>query len=191
MAAPRKKRSKEAAADAAAAAAEGAGVVDDAILGAGGAPPKKKRRRRDPIEELRRKRKGGKRSLLLVVEPEKKPKKKKKRRDEAVKPSPPLVATDPLTHYMAGEMVPCPVGCGGFSEVVRVSTRPNGAASEASGDVMPRGYREATITSNVPATVRRRRSTCKSSNPASAISCGTSPRRLSPVLANPSRAWSA
>jgi hypothetical protein len=105
--------------------APGDGV--DSILGAAGSPPKKKRRRRDPIEELRRKRKGGKRSLLLVVEPEKKPKKKKKRRDEAVKPSPPLVQTDPMTHYMAGEMVPCPVGCGGFSEVVRISTKPDGA----------------------------------------------------------------
>jgi hypothetical protein len=99
----------------------------DPLLGVAGAAPKKKRRRRDPIEELRRKRKGSKRSVLLVVEPEKKPRKKKKRRDEAVKPSPPLVQTDPMTHYLAGEMVPCPVGCGGFSEVVRISTRPDGS----------------------------------------------------------------
>jgi hypothetical protein len=28
---------------------------------------------------------------------------------------------------MAGEMVPCPVGCGGFSEVVRVGSLENGA----------------------------------------------------------------
>ena len=135
----KKKRPKDGGADAAAVAASDAAqdgevpeLLDpdagDAILGLGGAPPKKKRRRRDPIEELRRKRKGSKRSsLLLVIEPEKKPKKKKKRRDEAVKPSPPLVQTDPMVHYMAGEMVPCPVGCGGFSEVVRISTKADGS----------------------------------------------------------------
>jgi hypothetical protein len=44
-----------------------------------------------------------------------------------VRPSPPLEQTDPLKHYLAGEMVPCPVGCGGFSEVVRISTMENGA----------------------------------------------------------------
>jgi hypothetical protein len=48
-------------------------------------------------------------------------------RDEPVRPSPPLTKTDPMAHYLAGEMVPCPVGCGGFSEVVHVSTMPNGA----------------------------------------------------------------
>jgi hypothetical protein len=53
-------------------------------------------------------------------------KKKKKKRDELVRPSPPLEQTDPLKHYLAGEMVPCPVGCGGFSEVVRISTREGG-----------------------------------------------------------------
>jgi hypothetical protein len=52
---------------------------------------------------------------------------KRKPRDEMVRPSPPLEKTDPLKHYLAGEMVPCPVGCGGFSEVVRVSTMDNGA----------------------------------------------------------------
>ena len=44
-----------------------------------------------------------------------------------VKPSPPLQQTDPMKHYLAGEMVPCPVGCGGFSEVVRISTREDGS----------------------------------------------------------------
>lgn len=53
--------------------------------------------------------------------------KRKKTRDELVRPSPPLEQTDPLRHYLAGEMVPCPVGCGGFSEVVRISTMENGA----------------------------------------------------------------
>jgi hypothetical protein len=52
---------------------------------------------------------------------------KRKPRDEVVRPSPPLEKTDPLKHYLAGEMVPCPVGCGGFSEVVRVSTMESGA----------------------------------------------------------------
>lgn len=51
---------------------------------------------------------------------------KRKVRDEMVRPSPPLEKTDPLKHYLAGEMVPCPVGCGGFSEVVRVSTMESG-----------------------------------------------------------------
>jgi hypothetical protein len=55
------------------------------------------------------------------------PKKRKKRKDEMVRPSPPLEQTDPLKHYLAGEMVPCPVGCGGFSEVVRISTMEGGA----------------------------------------------------------------
>jgi hypothetical protein len=44
-----------------------------------------------------------------------------------VRPSPPLQETDPLAAYMAGEMVPCPVGCGGFSEIVRVGTLDSGA----------------------------------------------------------------
>jgi hypothetical protein len=48
-------------------------------------------------------------------------------RDEMVRPSPPLTKTEPLAHYLAGEMVPCPVGCGGFSEVVHVSTLDSGA----------------------------------------------------------------
>lgn len=53
--------------------------------------------------------------------------KRRKTRDEMVRPSPPLEKTDPLKHYLAGDMVPCPVGCGGFSEVVRISTMENGA----------------------------------------------------------------
>jgi hypothetical protein len=53
--------------------------------------------------------------------------KKLRRRDEMVKPSPPLQKTDPLGAYLSGQMVPCPVGCGGFSEVVRVGTLPNGS----------------------------------------------------------------
>ena len=44
-----------------------------------------------------------------------------------MRPSPPLQETDPLAAYLAGEMVPCPVGCGGFSEVVRVATLESGA----------------------------------------------------------------
>jgi hypothetical protein len=58
----------------------------------------------------------------------KRPRKKpRRRRDEPVRPSPPLQETDPLGAYLAGEMVPCPVGCGGFSEVVRVATLDSGA----------------------------------------------------------------
>ncbi|MHB1170420.1 MAG: hypothetical protein ACYC28_14175 [Longimicrobiales bacterium] len=45
----------------------------------------------------------------------------------SVKPSPPLEETDPLGAYLNGDMVPCPVGCGGFSEVVRIATKENGA----------------------------------------------------------------
>jgi hypothetical protein len=52
---------------------------------------------------------------------------KKRRRDAVVRPSPPLEKTDPLGAYLAGQMVPCPVGCGGFSEVVRVGTLENGS----------------------------------------------------------------
>ena len=44
-----------------------------------------------------------------------------------MRPSPPLQETDPLGAYLAGEMVPCPVGCGGFSEVVRIGTLESGA----------------------------------------------------------------
>ncbi|MGH7503831.1 MAG: hypothetical protein ACREL7_19050 [Longimicrobiales bacterium] len=47
---------------------------------------------------------------------------KRRRRSGRVRPSPPLQKTDPLGAYLAGEMVPCPVGCGGFSEVVRVGS---------------------------------------------------------------------
>ncbi|HSJ15221.1 MAG TPA: hypothetical protein VK939_12445 [Longimicrobiales bacterium] len=96
-----------------------------------GAPVKKKRRRRDPIEELRKRRARERRKSILAAlaegEAPRKKKKKKKRRDEMVKPSPPLQQTDPMKHYLAGEMVPCPVGCGGFSEVVRISTREGGS----------------------------------------------------------------
>ena len=93
---------------------------------------KKKRKRRDPIEELRKRRARERRKLLLAAgeDPDARPKKKKRRKrrtDEAVRPSPPLQQTDPLRHYLAGEMVPCPVGCGAFSEVVRIGTRENGA----------------------------------------------------------------
>jgi hypothetical protein len=52
---------------------------------------------------------------------------KKRRKTGRVRPSPPLQATDPLGAYLAGEMVPCPVGCGGFSEVVRVGSLDKGA----------------------------------------------------------------
>jgi hypothetical protein len=98
----------------------------------GAAPVKKKRKRRDPIEELRKRRARERRKLLLAAgeDPDARPKKKKRKKrrtDEAVRPSPPLQQTDPMRHYLAGEMVPCPVGCGAFSEVVRISTRENGA----------------------------------------------------------------
>jgi hypothetical protein len=49
------------------------------------------------------------------------------RQRDVIRPSPPLQPTDPLAAYMAGEMVPCPVGCGGFSEIVRVGTKEDGA----------------------------------------------------------------
>jgi hypothetical protein len=96
------------------------------------APVKKKRKRRDPIEELRKRRARERRKLLIAAgeDPDARPKKKKRRKrrtDEAVRPSPPLQQTDPMKHYLAGEMVPCPVGCGAFSEVVRIGTRENGA----------------------------------------------------------------
>jgi hypothetical protein len=107
----------------------------DATAGAApfAAPPaKKKRKRRDPIEELRKRRARERRKLLLAAgeDPDAKPKKKKRKKrrtDEMVRPSPPLQQTDPMKHYLAGEMVPCPVGCGAFSEVVRISTREDGS----------------------------------------------------------------
>ncbi|MGH7575962.1 MAG: hypothetical protein ACREM1_12670, partial [Longimicrobiales bacterium] len=51
----------------------------------------------------------------------------KRRKRAVVRPSPPLRKTDPLGAYLAGEMVPCPVGCGGFSEIVRIGTLPSRA----------------------------------------------------------------
>jgi hypothetical protein len=108
-------------------------VLPEALAGIATAEPvKKKRKRRDPIEELRKRRARERRKLLLAAGEDvdarpKKKKRKKRRTDEAVRPSPPLQQTDPMKHYLAGEMVPCPVGCGAFSEVVRISTRENGA----------------------------------------------------------------
>jgi predicted RNA-binding Zn-ribbon protein involved in translation (DUF1610 family) len=79
-----------------------------------GATRKKKRRRKpEDTDALRRARRKKRRSRL--------------RREARVVPPPPLQDTDPLAAYLAGEMVPCPVGCGGFSEVVRVATRVDGA----------------------------------------------------------------
>jgi hypothetical protein len=82
----------------------------------GGGVKKKKRAR---LEKMRR-------AGVFGVPARPRRLKRKRTRDEMVRPSPPLEATDPIKHYMAGEMVPCPVGCGGFSEVVRISTRENG-----------------------------------------------------------------
>jgi hypothetical protein len=86
------------------------------------ADPEMRKRKRARLEKMRR---AGIFGVPGTGRP--RPKKKKKVRDEMVRPSPPLEQTDPLKHYLAGEMVPCPVGCGGFSEVVRVSTMENGA----------------------------------------------------------------
>jgi hypothetical protein len=77
--------------------------------------PRRKKRRptpeeRDRLSKLRKRRK-----------------KMLRRREGRIRPSPPLQETDPLAAYLAGEMVPCPVGCGGFSEVVRVGTLESGA----------------------------------------------------------------
>jgi hypothetical protein len=79
------------------------------LTGRGVAVRRKKRRRRVPTGGVVRKKK-----------------KKARRRDERVRPSPPLEKTDPLGDYLAGQMVPCPVGCGGFSEVVRVGSLESG-----------------------------------------------------------------
>ena len=83
--------------------------ASDLISGRSVAIRRKKRRRRVPAGTVVRKKK-----------------KKARRRDERVKPSPPLEKTDPLGDYLAGQMVPCPVGCGGFSEVVRVASLESG-----------------------------------------------------------------
>jgi hypothetical protein len=80
----------------------------------------RKKKKRAQLEKMRR-------AGLFGVPGRPKRAKRRKTRDELVRPSPPLEKTDPLRHYFAGEMVPCPVGCGGFSEIVRVSTMENGA----------------------------------------------------------------
>ncbi|MEX1181625.1 MAG: hypothetical protein WEF86_00200 [Gemmatimonadota bacterium] len=80
----------------------------------------KKKKKRARLEKMRR-------AGIFGVPGRPKRLKRRKTRDELVRPSPPLEKTEPLKHYLAGEMVPCPVGCGGFSEVVRVSTMENGA----------------------------------------------------------------
>jgi hypothetical protein len=81
--------------------------------------PSMKKKKRARLEKMRR-------AGVFGVPARPRRLKRKKTRDEMVRPSPPLEATDPIKHYMAGDMVPCPVGCGGFSEVVRISTRENG-----------------------------------------------------------------
>jgi hypothetical protein len=88
------------------------GAEDDDLLyeGATGLRPKKKRKRRTPDELARLRRR-----------------KRRRLRRERPRVSPPLQATDPMSAYLAGEMVPCPVGCGGFSEVVRVGSRDDGS----------------------------------------------------------------
>ncbi|MEX0891196.1 MAG: hypothetical protein WEB88_03425, partial [Gemmatimonadota bacterium] len=84
------------------------------------AAPKRKKKKR-------RKAPGGPLAEPVGKERPRKKKKKRRRRDEPVRPSPPLEPTDPLKAFMAGAQVPCPVGCGSFSEVVRVSTREDGS----------------------------------------------------------------
>lgn len=76
---------------------------------------KKKKRPASPEERARIAKLRKRRKALL------------RRREQKLRPSPPLQETDPLAAYLAGEMVPCPVGCGGFSEVVRVGTLESGA----------------------------------------------------------------
>jgi hypothetical protein len=87
---------------------------EDSESGAPVAVRKKRRRRLVDDDEV------------VVVKKRKKKKKKKRRRDALVKPSPPLHKTDPLGDYLAGQQVPCPVGCGGFSEIVRIATLESG-----------------------------------------------------------------
>jgi hypothetical protein len=81
-----------------------------------GAPVAVRRKRRRLVDD----------DEVVVVKKRKKKKKKKRRRDALVKPSPPLEKTDPLGDYLAGQQVPCPVGCGGFSEIVRIATLESG-----------------------------------------------------------------
>jgi hypothetical protein len=84
------------------------------------ADPEMRKKKRARLEKMRR-------AGVFGVPGRPRRQKRKKVRDELVRPSPPLEQTDPLKHYLAGEMVPCPVGCGGFSEVVRVGTMESGA----------------------------------------------------------------
>jgi hypothetical protein len=85
-----------------------------------GEPEPGRKRKRARLEKMRR-------AGVFGVPGRPRRLKRRKTRDEMVRPSPPLEKTDPLKHYLAGDMVPCPVGCGGFSEVVRISTMENGA----------------------------------------------------------------
>jgi hypothetical protein len=87
--------------------------LDVATLTAGGPARAGKRRRKPQSSAAMKKRR---RKMLL-----------RKKRRRTVRPSPPLEKTDPLGAYLAGQMVPCPVGCGGFSEVVRIATLDSGA----------------------------------------------------------------
>jgi hypothetical protein len=80
-----------------------------------------------PLARRRKKKKKGKRVADRVGGRRRKAKLKRRRRTGRVRPSPPLQESDPLGAYFAGEMVPCPVGCGGFSEVVRVGSLEGGA----------------------------------------------------------------
>jgi len=76
----------------------------------------RRKRRKRPAEEDE-----------VEAPPRKRKKVRRRPSDGMVRPSPPLQQTDPLGAYLAGQMVPCPVGCGGFSEVVRVATLENGS----------------------------------------------------------------
>lgn len=115
-----------------------------------GAPKKRGRKRRDPLDDLlepkkkrgrpgRPRKRGGLGELM--------PKRARLRRrikgrrsdddsDLPVTPRPPAprdsmsldeIRKDVLARYMRGETPPCPVGCGGMAQVVRISTTETGA----------------------------------------------------------------
>jgi hypothetical protein len=105
-----------------------------------GRPPRRRKRSDDFLEEEGFTEEGGTRARrkrrpatpeeyerLKRVRARRKKKRLQRLRESRLRPSPPLQPTDPLAAYLAGEMVPCPVGCGGFSEVVRVGTGEDGS----------------------------------------------------------------
>jgi hypothetical protein len=115
-------------------------------------PRKRGRKRRDPLDDLLRpeKRRPGrpgrprKRSPLAELMPKRPARLRKRVRgrrgdedtDLPVAPRPPAprdsmsleeIRADVLARYLRGETPPCPVGCGGMAQVVRVSTTESGA----------------------------------------------------------------